>query len=85
MNHPVVLNSHPRHQTLSHSLQTPFYFGGSQTPNALHLTDFNGSGVKGSPSKTHSGELDYTTKKGDKVYHQKGHFVVKPFNKPYIK
>jgi len=32
---------------------------------------------KGSKSKTHKGELDYTTKKGDLVYHQKGKYVRK--------
>lgn len=85
MNHPVVLNSIPKLQTLSNSIQTPFYFGGSQTPHNLNLTNFNGSGIKGSHSLTHPNELDYTTKKDDKVYHQKGHFVVKPYNKPYIK
>jgi len=36
-----------------------------------------GYGRKGSKSKTHSGELDYTTKKGDLVYHQKGKYVRK--------
>ena len=29
--------------------------------------------VKGARSKTHRGEKDYTTKKGDKVFHRKGH------------
>ena len=37
---------------------------------------------KGAKSKTHSGELDYTTKKGDLVYHQKGKYVKKS-NLPY--
>ena len=39
---------------------------------------------KGAPSKTHPGQLDYTTKKGDKVFHQGGHYVQKsraPFAK----
>jgi hypothetical protein len=30
---------------------------------------------KGSRSRTHPGELDFTTKKGDKVHHIDGHFV----------
>jgi hypothetical protein len=34
-----------------------------------------GLGVKGSKSKTHKGELNYTTKKGDVVHHIKGHYV----------
>ena len=38
--------------------------------------------VKGSPSVTRPGRLDYTTKKGNKVYHQKGHYVRKT-HKPY--
>jgi hypothetical protein len=29
--------------------------------------------VKGARSKTHKGRLDYTTKKGDKDFHRKGH------------
>jgi hypothetical protein len=33
------------------------------------LRAMKGSGVKGSKSKTHKGDLDYTTKKGDKYYH----------------
>jgi len=36
----------------------------------------------GSPSKTHPGDMDFTTKKGDKVYHQKHHYVRKSY-KPY--
>jgi hypothetical protein len=37
---------------------------------------------KGARSKTHKGELDYTTKKGDVVYHEQGHDVKKS-TKPY--
>jgi hypothetical protein len=36
----------------------------------------------GTPSKTHIGRKNYTTKKGDKVYHEKGHYVTKT-HKPY--
>jgi hypothetical protein len=36
----------------------------------------------GSPSKTHPGDMDFTTKKGDKVFHQKHHYVRKS-RKPY--
>jgi hypothetical protein len=32
-----------------------------------------GKGVKGSKSKTHKGDMDYTTKKGDKYFHRGGH------------
>jgi hypothetical protein len=31
----------------------------------------------GTPSKTHVGRKNYTTKKGDMVYHEKGHYVRK--------
>jgi hypothetical protein len=41
-----------------------------------------GYGVKGSKSKTHKGELNYTTKKGDVVHHIKGHYV-KEAAEPY--
>jgi hypothetical protein len=33
----------------------------------------SGKGVKGSKSKTHKGDMDYTTKKGDKYFHRGGH------------
>jgi|DEB0MinimDraft_4_1074332.scaffolds.fasta_scaffold145701_2 hypothetical protein len=39
---------------------------------------------KGMPSKTHPGDMDFTTKKGDKVFHRDGHFVRMPF-RPYKK
>ena len=39
-------------------------------------------GKKGDKSKTHKGDKDYTTKKGDKVYHQGGH-MVKLKGRPY--
>lgn len=37
---------------------------------------------KGSASTTHPGRLDFTTKKGSKVFHEKGHYVRKG-RKPY--
>lgn len=37
---------------------------------------------KGSMSKTHPGDYDFTTKKGDKVFHRLQHFVRKSY-KPY--
>lgn len=42
----------------------------------------DGAGVKGSKSKTHKGDLDYTTKKGDKYFHEDGHLVKKTY-KPF--
>jgi len=38
--------------------------------------------TKGTKSKTHPGRLNYTTKKGDKVYHRNGHYVRKS-HRPY--
>jgi hypothetical protein len=53
----------------------------------LHFVDGHpvkdGVGVKGSKSKTHKGDLNYTTKKGDKDFHEDGHLVkntYKPFD-----
>ena len=40
------------------------------------------SSKKGTRSKTHPGRLNYTTKKGNKVYHRKHHNVRKT-HKPY--
>jgi hypothetical protein len=40
------------------------------------------AGTKGAKSKTHKGDKDYTTKAGDKVYHQKGKDVKKK-KKPF--
>ena len=37
---------------------------------------------KGTKSKTHPGRLNYTTKKSDNVYHEKGHYVRKR-HRPY--
>ena len=39
---------------------------------------------KGSKSKTHKGRKDFTTKRGDKVFHRKGKYVRKS-RKPYTK
>lgn len=40
--------------------------------------------TKGTRSKTHKGRKNYTTKKGDKVFHHKGKYVRKS-RKPYSK
>jgi hypothetical protein len=37
-----------------------------------------GKGVKGSKSKTHKGDMDYTTKKGDMDFHRGGHDEIMP-------
>jgi len=39
-------------------------------------------GKKGTMSLTRPGRQNYTTKKGDKVFHQKGHYVKKSY-KPF--
>jgi hypothetical protein len=39
-------------------------------------------GRKGTMSKTRPGRKNYTTKKGDLVFHQKGHYVRKSY-RPY--
>jgi len=71
-------------QMRSNDMQTPFFFGGSQVPIDLELPagSFSGSGMshlkKGMPSITHQGDLDFTTKKGDVVFHKKGHYIRKP-------
>ena len=67
-------------QTMSNGFQVPFFFGGSQIPSALLMKQgsFSGSGLyfhKGTSSKTHLGDLDFTTKRGDEVFHRKDHNI----------
>ena len=40
------------------------------------------AGHKGAKSKTHPGDMDYTTKRGDKDFHRRGHDVSLRIN-PY--
>jgi hypothetical protein len=89
---PTTLNNIT--QMKSSGMQTPFYFGGSQVPSSLSLpkqvyNGSQGSGFhKGVMSKTHPGDLDFTTKYGDLVYHQDGHFVKEkqhPFGRGFHK
>lgn len=85
VSHPWLSNNIP--QMRSNDRQVPFFFGGAQTPIALGLPvgSFSGSGFsKGSPSLTRPGLLDFTTKRGDIVYHQGGKFVRKT-HKPFMK
>ena len=45
-----------------------------------------GSGFHlGSMSKTHPGDLDFTTKKGDECFVRKGHRICIPHTLPFIK
>lgn len=74
-------------QMRSNDRQVPFFFGGSQTPIALSLPigSFSGSGFsKGSASLTRPNDMDFTTKKGDKVYHRDGKEIRK-LRMPFMK
>jgi len=65
---PVVVNPYKlRAQTKSEELQTPFYFGGSQVPEALSMKK---SGMKGSGIN----ETD-AAKRGSKIFHNDGKLV----------
>jgi len=44
----------------------------------FHLPPKKGKGVKGSKSKTHKGDMDFTTKKGDMDFHRGGHDEIMP-------
>ncbi len=50
-----------------------FSFGGPNVRDSFH---------HGSKSRTHPGDMDFTTKKGNKVYHRKGHDVYS-MSRPY--
>ena len=77
---PVVSGRFMPVQTLSQ--QPHFFFGGSQVPSAFGI--MRGSGFhKGSESLTHEGDMDFTTKKGDEVYHRKGHNVKLAHTMPF--
>ena len=91
---PDVANPRVRRQTASQ--QIPFFFGGSQIPFNLGMPkgSFSGTGFVGAflgkdgkvhtPSKTHRGDFDFTTKRGDKVYHRGGKHI-KMFGRPFVK
>jgi hypothetical protein len=53
-----------------------FFFGKPKTTTRRRRS------TKGTRSRTHPGRLNYTTKKGNKVYHKKGHYVRKS-HRPY--
>ena len=50
----------------------------------MAATRKHGGYRKGSRSKTHKGRKDFTTKRGDKVFHRRGKYVRKS-RKPYHK
>ena len=51
--------------------------------NIKHLTKVGG-GRRGTPSKTHPGRKNYTTKRGDKVFHRR-HHNVRRRRRPYTR
>ncbi len=55
----------------------------SSTSSSRMTTKTKSSSKKGSKSKTRPGDLDYTTKKGDKDFHQGGKDIKKK-KRPYI-
>lgn len=65
---------------------------GKHNPHLPHTFDMvfskkhsGGTGFHmGSMSKTHPGDLDFTTKKGDKVFHRKGHNIKLPHSMPFM-
>jgi hypothetical protein len=87
--HPEMSNNIP--QMRSGGFQTPFFFGGSQVPTDLFLAKSMYNGAKGggfhkgSPSSTIPTDMDFTTKKGSKVFHRKGHNIKMPFKMPFMK
>jgi len=77
--YPVVVNPGVRPQT---SDQPPFFFGGSRVPFDLGMI---GRGIKGTTSLTNKGDLNFTTKKGDKVFHRGGHSLKIYGKTPYMR
>lgn len=56
----------------------PFHYGHSRTKRMPR------AGTKGAKSKTRPGDLDFTTKRGDKDFHRRGHDV-KLARSPFFK
>lgn len=57
---------------------------GSGLKHHYNIHNAKGKGFKKDTiSLTHPGDLDFTTKKGDKVYHRKGHNVKLPHSLPF--
>jgi hypothetical protein len=66
---------HEFHQPLEDLGRAGVEYAGFKLPPRKHE---RGKGVKGCPSKTRKGDMDYTTKKGDKDYHRGGHEESEP-------
>jgi hypothetical protein len=77
MYRPVVNNPMPRIQTKSAGFQTPFFFGGAQTPINLNLpsTIYSGSGIH---LKGHN------MPENKKISLDKGIHKIKPFKIPFF-
>jgi len=61
---------------LKNSIMPKFEKGSAEMKEHMaKLRAMKGKGVKGSKSKSHKGELNYTTKKSDKYYHRNHHLV----------
>jgi len=68
---PTAIN-----KILKNSIMPKFEKGSAEMKEHMaKLRAMKGKGVKGSKSKSHKGELDYTTKKSDKYYHRNHHLV----------
>lgn len=81
----VVFPNGFKKQTKSGELQTPFFFGGSQIPMSLALPEpiYNGSKGNGL-TKTKKGDMDFTSKMGDKTFHKDGSFMTKKQRLPFM-
>jgi hypothetical protein len=77
MYRPVVNNPMPRIQTKSGGFQTPFFFGGAQTPINLNLpqTIYSGSGVY---------LREPIMPDNKKILVNKGNYKIKPFKMPFF-
>jgi len=90
VSNPKMSNNIP--QMRSNTLQTPFFFGGSQTPISLFLgkNTYNGSSGsgfhKGIPSHHIPTDLD-DIHNGikEKVFNRKGHNIKLPHTMPFMK
>jgi hypothetical protein len=69
---------HEFHKPLEDLGRAGVEYAGFKLPPRKHERHERGKGVKGCPSKTRKGDMDYTTKKGDKDYHRGGHDESEP-------
>jgi hypothetical protein len=69
---------HEFHKPLEDLGRAGVEYAGFKLPPRKHERHERGRGMKGCPSKTRKGDMDYTTKKGDKDYHRGGHEESEP-------